>query len=705
MAIIFKEDFIKYGATVQWNTKNLSFIRIAGVLKRMGIENYYFPLALVQRELESVDPFSDGLTPLQIQKILYECKINYWYFLRECVRVPSAGGDGIPYLLNRANLAASYAYLNDIDYFQIQPRQTGKTMGTQVIMAYHLFIAADHIDVGMYTKDSNLVQDNVARLKELRDNLPWYMVSKSKDDWDRKEGISYAARKNYYKTFPGPNDERAAVKLGRGSTFEMMHVDEIAFLKYNNIVISSAVPAMNAAAAAGRKAGLPAPIIYTTTAGDPATPEGLYALAIASNGMDFTEHLYDCKNTEEVKKIVKEHSQNNLLYLEYSYKQLGYTDEWFEYNSKRSNSSTDQIARDFLNIWKSSSDRTIIPPDLLDKISASGKSECFLEIDDAFITKYYLDQSIVESNAFRNRPLIAGMDSSENVGHDFTVITMIDPADMSIVAVSRGNTANIMAVSRYVVKMLTTYKNLVFIPESKSTGVVIVDYAVEELQSKNINPYFRIFNMAIQERDNEKYRNVNIYDYHDIHGANKAMFGYKTGAAGGSTSRNMLYKETMMKTLQMNHSRIYDKTLIRELASLEERNGRVDHPKNLHDDTVISYLLACWLVFFGKNLSMYGLTSDYLLSTIKTDSGKTVNRATQLKYLKRIKELEKEISNCSNSTLKDCYTRELKAINGMIDVKLLETAPIAITQVEHERNETGSKGIDVNALRRFAYRR
>ena len=699
--ILFPDDFRRYHAIIDWNTKNKSFLRIAAVLKRMGIKNYYFMLALTQPELQGIDPHADDLDSITIQKILYECSINYRYYLRECVRVPSAGGDGIPYQLNRANLAASFSYLNDIDYFQVQPRQTGKTMGTQVIMAYHMYILADHVTIGMYTKDSTLVQDNVARLKEIRDTLPWYMITKSTADWDRKEGLSYAARSNFYRTFTAANDERGAIKLGRGSSFGLIHFDEIGFLKYNEIVVSTAIPAMNTAASAARAHGLPAPVIYTTTAGDPGTPEGSFALKIATEGMEFTELLYDCENSQNLKKTVFDHSPRGLLYIEYSYRQLGYTDEWFRYNTARSQASREAILKDFLNVWQNSSERTIIPPELLEKMSRSTKEPTHTDIGDAFVTKYYVNMHELDSELYRDKPLIAGMDTSENVGSDFTVIVIIDPSDMSIVSVSRGNTANIMAVGRYVVNLMSKYEKLVWIPESKSTGVTLINYVIEELQEKNINPYFRIFNMAVQDYGDKKYSTVNLYNYREIYGANKAMFGYHTSAAGSETSRNALYQGTMLKTLEMNYDKIYDKTLIKEFSLLEERNGRVDHPKGMHDDTVISYLLACWLVFFGKHLDMYGLNVDDILAITSTGNSNNSERALQITYNRRSKELESLLNSTDNPTLKACYMREYKAIQSLIDTNVLETTPQAIVQVERERKEILNSKTDINSIRNF----
>ena len=186
------------------------------LLKRMGVKNHYFFLALYDKSLLNVDPHSKDLTTEQRLRIAYECKINFWYFIREVVRVPVVGQEsGTRFILNRGNLALYWSIMNDVDIGYIQPRQTGKTIGTQILVCYVEYIWGSSLDVGMFTKDSTLVQDNVARLKGIRDCLPKWMVTKSTADGERKEGLYYAALKNSYKTFTSANDENGAYRLGR----------------------------------------------------------------------------------------------------------------------------------------------------------------------------------------------------------------------------------------------------------------------------------------------------------------------------------------------------------------------------------------------------------------------------------------------------------------------------------------------------------
>lgn len=76
----------KYIYDVQ--TKNISFIQTSVDLKRLGIKNHMFFLKLYDPSLRGVDPHSPTLTDDQIIRIINECIINPWFYLREVARVP-----------------------------------------------------------------------------------------------------------------------------------------------------------------------------------------------------------------------------------------------------------------------------------------------------------------------------------------------------------------------------------------------------------------------------------------------------------------------------------------------------------------------------------------------------------------------------------------------------------------------------------------
>ena len=78
----------------QLSTNNKSFVLMHQYLKSIGIKNNKFMLALLDKDLAGVDPHDPKLNQFMKQKILRECMANYWYFLREVVRIPDQGGTG-----------------------------------------------------------------------------------------------------------------------------------------------------------------------------------------------------------------------------------------------------------------------------------------------------------------------------------------------------------------------------------------------------------------------------------------------------------------------------------------------------------------------------------------------------------------------------------------------------------------------------------
>ncbi len=66
------------------------------MLKRKGIKNYNFflklydedLLKLYDEDLVGVDPYDEHLTQEYKLKIILECRRNFWYFIREIMRIP-----------------------------------------------------------------------------------------------------------------------------------------------------------------------------------------------------------------------------------------------------------------------------------------------------------------------------------------------------------------------------------------------------------------------------------------------------------------------------------------------------------------------------------------------------------------------------------------------------------------------------------------
>ena len=86
--------------------------------------NNEFMLTLIDPDLDGINPHDPHLNSFYKQKILRECLVNYWYFIREVVRVPSPGGAPMMYKLTRGNLALSFCQALDLNIFYEAPRLT-----------------------------------------------------------------------------------------------------------------------------------------------------------------------------------------------------------------------------------------------------------------------------------------------------------------------------------------------------------------------------------------------------------------------------------------------------------------------------------------------------------------------------------------------------------------------------------------------------
>ena len=213
-------------------TKNISFIQTAVDLKKLGIKNYMFFLKLYDPSLRGVDPHSPYLSQDQMVRIINECIINPWYYLREVARIPDQGNPaGIPYLLNRANLALTWCFINGIDNYLVIPRQIGKTQSTIAIITWAFLFGTTDSEIMFANMLSERAIENLTRLKEQRDLLPKYLQFKVgfddegnvKKATDNVKTLKNVNNKNSIVTKPSARSMETAERIGRGS-YESLYV-------------------------------------------------------------------------------------------------------------------------------------------------------------------------------------------------------------------------------------------------------------------------------------------------------------------------------------------------------------------------------------------------------------------------------------------------------------------------------------------------
>lgn len=682
--ILYESDIQREGAIIDITTSNKSFIRMSILLSRMGVRNNKFFLALLDPSLQGVNPFDPKLTEEQKFRIGLESKRNPWYFIRECARVPSQGSDSAPFELNRANLAFMWCFLNSIDSFLTIPRQVGKTVTSLCILTWLMYIAGKNVNIGLFAKGNKLVLENVGRLKMIRNALPKYLIFPSAADTNNKEGIGYAALGNQYKTFVAQSDRKSAEDQGRGESFGVEHWDELCYYKNNDLSYPAATSASDTAAEQVRKVGLPACNIITTTAGRLSDPRGRFAFGIRSKCMRFTEKLYDCMSKAELEQVLNINSVNRMLYLEYSYLQLGKDQEWF--NRVTRGKTKDEIARDYLCIWQHGRGADILPQHILDNLVAGLREPFHCTFVKSLVVRWYVPVDKLTDPKFKSRCFVFGGDTSDNVGADFTTIVMVDIADMAVVCTCRCNKSNLTYVADHIVQLLTDYPRAVWIPERNRSGAMLIDIVLTAMDGTDFNPFRRIYNTLVQNYNDSSPALSGL----DTRGTNRKYFGFNT--TGSDASRDLLYSNVLMTMCEMNHSRVYDTIIVDEIKSLTQRNGRIDHPEGAHDDMLIAWLLCGFFVLYGKNLEMYGISHDEFLSHMDIE-GHRVDPAAkkyQQELRERIAQLEGLVETALQESMRYIYKAELRHLKTMVD-EGIAVGPIAtMNQVAKAAEDRGS---------------
>ena len=694
--ILFSKDYAEQGAIVDTSTRNLSFVKMSLVLNQMNIHNNLFMLSLFDKELKGRDPhnLNDDSEELRL-RVGAEAKINPWFFFRECVRITASGSGGVPFGLNRANLALMWNFYNSIDTFLVIPRQCGKSVGTMAIAAQYLYIAGMELQWGMFCKGTKLQNENVDRLKKIRDALPKYLLHQTSADTNNKEGVAYAKLGTKMLTFVAQDDKQAAGDQARGQTHSVQNWDEIAF--YNNIDLSFpvATAALNQGGEDARKAGLPSAKILTTTAGDIDDKRGRWSYNQVCDSLRFTEKLYDSEDIDSLMGYLRTNSRNMMMYLEYSYKQIGKTDEWFERVTRGKDEAT--IQRDYLNMWTHGTSNSIFTKDMIAKIQSSRRDPVVTTSYETLIIKWYDDPEVLKSTErLRNIPYVIGLDTSDNVGRDFTTMCMVNPIDLHVVATFKCNTTNLSFVARAILRLLMEFPRAIFIPERNKIGVVFIDFIFAEMRRDVFDPLTRIYNKYFQEYTRDTI--VTNLNYDD--GNVRKNFGFTTTKS--ATSREFLYSTVLMTAMKIMAERLYDAALIDEISGISMKNGRVDHSEKGHDDLLIAYLLALYFILFAANHNLYGISIDEFLSEVDENSGDNVDsdfKAQQSRMKALLIDYKGKLKHASNGVLKQALEREIQKITRVIgDVTVEENNFVSLDKAKNQANIEGQRAMGLDGL-------
>lgn len=631
MTILFGTDWGSYpNACIHYETKNQSFLHLAEVYHALGVNNCAFHLSLLQPELKNVDPFDENL-PIDVKaSILYECKHNFWYFLREVVRVPVPGSlVPIHFQANRANVALYWFFMNHVMVLIVILRQTGKTTMLMVLVVYLLNFGSTNVFINLLTKSEGLKAETLKKVKDLFDELPEYLNFSTKKDIFNSDEVKIAAFDNKFKGNLSSASPKQAEKVGRGFTSPINIIDEAAFIENIAIAMGAMLMSGNAARTAAELNGNPYGTILATTAGDTDDRDGGYVYKIANAATLLDEKFYDAPDLKTLLDLIytnsnasKNEAKRPIVNITLSYRQLGYDDEWLQKKLSENISTPENIKRDIFNQWLSGSSASPIPKQYIEIMKANvielARSEFYAPYN--YLIKWYVSEDDLVYRVKSGHSFILGVDTSDGVGRDDIAMTIRDHTTGQILGTAIFNEINLITLADFFVSFLLKYENSTMIMERRSSAATIIDYIIIKLLSHGINPFTRMYNTIFQNKEvyQKEFEEIIRARPHDEHifTKYKKHIGFVTSGTG-VTSRSELYSTTLMSMLRYTAHTLYDERLVQQISSLVIKNNRVDHPEGGNDDMVISSLLSHWMLTIGKNLSLYGIDVHTLLKSNK----------------------------------------------------------------------------------------
>lgn len=588
---------------IHTETKNISFIKMQHLLEKLGIENNSFFLALYDKRLLNIDPYDPNLTMEQQLIVANECKNNYWYFIREIARIPAPGsrlgiGGGVPYELNRGNLAMSFCLLNNYKFWSELPRQMGKTFGMAIWYLWLENFGTTSSEFLYMNKSHDDSKNNLKRTKDVRSLIPEYLqflkvtediTEKIIDNPDNVESIENKLTRNKIVTRPSATSKERANNIGRGLTQPSQWYDEFAWLTWNLEIFDAATPANSKASEEAAKHGKPYGQAITTTPGDLESQFGKDAYEMQNQCAKFSEVLYDW-SAKKRKKYIKKNSKNDFLFIRFHWYQLGKTQEWFDEQVRSLGYRWIKIRREILLEWINASSKCIFDQDEIMELRNNVKQP----IEEAIFLNYYtLDVYEKPDHNFKS---VVSVDVATGISKDSSSITIINSRTFMPIAHFNSSSIDITELSKLVIEIATKFcPNCIIVPERNGPGEGLISNLKHSPVRNKL--YFEY----------RKPGNPNDDKYKDGFIMEDPRNTVSYGVWNSDITRNEIIELLYILVKKHKKKFIIDKIVSEVSTLIQTKSGKVEHDSGCHDDSIFSWLIGMWVLIYGKNLHRFGV--------------------------------------------------------------------------------------------------
>lgn len=441
----------------------------------------------------------------------------------------------------------------------------------------------------------------------MRDLLPSYLRMSQVVDAKGKRvkeksnvrDLQHPVNGNRIRTVASARNKVAAASQMRGRTSPIIYYDEFAFSPYNMIVYTNMVPAYNTAALNCKSVGAPYGIYMTTTPGLLTTEEGKAADEFRKSATEFQEAWYD-KTKIELDNIIAANNYSSFVYIRFTYQQIGKSEEWFRDLCKYMGNDWTAIRREVLLEWSEVNDECPFNKEDLDTI----KTMLRQPINTILIFNKYPLKIFERMDALRSVPIL-GVDVSAGLSRDSSAIVIIDSRTSRVTATFECNYISTIEFAAVIQEIVSKWmpNAVINIERNGGFGTSVIAKLVKSNVKKNL--FFQIKDRVVEEQvvngvTHRRQQKVKVYGFDSSKSGRAELF------------------ELVNDRVEYHKDKVIDPRIHEELCALKmDVKGRIDHPVGGHDDLVIAWALALFVLYRGGDIANdFGITRHM----IKTDA-------------------------------------------------------------------------------------
>lgn len=593
-------------------TSNKSFLKVHEQLKMLGVRNNEFFLLLLNPRLQGVNPHDPNISPELAMMVVEECQLNFFYYLREVVRIPQQGAGVVPFELDRATLAAAYCFINDINFYLIKPRQTGKSVGLCAFLSWAFKFGITNGGFAFFANKEKNSKANLKRMKTYIGLLPKYMANMGTQIYDNTGKL--VRKTNNIKRYVEPGSgntadvmncaisEETAEELGRGDSHNFEFYDEAEFTTCIETTVQVSGLAFNTASYNALKNGMHSCRMFATTPGDLSSEKKCgSAMKIVKDSVVWDERFYSV-NPLELKKYIVKKTNYRVVYIAYGYKQLGLGEAWFRRAASTVGNNIPKIRREILlQRFSGNSASPFSEEDITELDEGMKKPVETIKFGKGglYEIKFYVPQSEIR----KNRTYFLGLDPSDGTGSDNYAITVIDPYTFKTIIEFKNEYMSPQGCRELLEYLLSKWiPQAIICVESNRNGITLIDFLKDSWIKSRI--------YAASEASAES---ILIKEEYDEIGflkdqlMRRKYFGVKT-----TTATRQMMMSLLVDSVKFKKNILTSENLVTDIKDLVLKNGVIKAADGKHDDCVMSWCIAMYAYYFGEKLERYGFRKGEL---------------------------------------------------------------------------------------------